>query len=281
MAETSTTATSSATSGTTFTAEEKYSSRTFYLGDNPSAILVREKLSGGDNYHTWSRFMTIALSAMSKIGFVDGSIAQPDDRSSPMFNLWIRCDAMVTSWIYNSISQEILSSVIYKQTAREVWLDLQHRFSQRNASRIFQLHREISNLAQGQSSVHTYFLSLQALWVELSSYKPLPECSCGLMKTVEDYRQQENVMAFFIGLNDSFANIRAQILLMDPLPSVNRAFSLVQQYESLRSVGSNVISSEQANRRETPVCSHCGVSGHAADKCYKLHGYPPGYKFKG
>lgn len=101
------------------------------------------------------------------------------------------------------------------------------------------------------------------------------------MKTVEDYRQQENVMAFLIGLNDSFANIRAQILLMDPLPLVNGAFSLVQQYESLRSVGSNVISSEQANGRETPVCSHCGVSGHVADKCYKLHGYPPGYKFKG
>lgn len=279
MAETSTTATSSATSGTTIT-EEEYSSRTFYLGDNPGAILVREKLNG-DNYYTWSRFMTIALSAMSKIGFVDGSIEQPDDRSSPLFNLWIRCDAMVTSWIFNSVSQEILSSVIYKQTAREFWLDLQHRFSRRNAIRIFQLQKEISNLAQGQSSVHAYFLALQALWVELSSYKPLPECSCGSMKTIEDYRQQENVMAFLIGLNDRFANIRAQILLMDPLPSTNRAFSLVQQYESLRSIGSNVISSEQANRRERPVCSHCGVRGHVADKCYELHGYPPGYKFKG
>lgn len=280
MAETSTTATSSATSGTTFTAEEKYSSRTFYLGDDPGAILVREKLNG-DNYYTWSRFMTIALSAMSKIGFVDGSIEQPEDRSSPMFNLWIRCDAMVTSWIYNSVSQEILSSVIYKQTARAVWLDLQHRFSQRNAFRIFQLQKEISNLAQNQSSVHTYFHTLQALWVELSSYKPLPECSCGSMKTVADYRQQENVMAFLIGLNDSFANIRARILLMDPLPSINRAFSLVLQDESLRSIGSNAISSEQPNRRERPVCSHCSVSGHVAEKCYKLHGYPPGYKLNG
>ena len=26
--------------------------------------------------------------------------------------------------------------------------------------------------------------------------------------------------------------------------------------------------------------AHCGVLGHVADKCYKLHGYLSGYKFK-
>ena len=29
------------------------------------------------------------------------------------------------------------------------------------------------------------------------------------------------------------------------------------------------------------MCSHCGVIGHTIEKCYKLHGYPPGYKPKG
>ena len=29
-----------------------------------------------------------------------------------------------------------------------------------------------------------------------------------------------------------------------------------------------------------PRCTHCGALGHVVDKCYKLHGYPPGYKFK-
>ena len=26
--------------------------------------------------------------------------------------------------------------------------------------------------------------------------------------------------------------------------------------------------------------THCGAMGHVVDKCYKLHGYPPSYKFK-
>ena len=35
------------------------------------------------------------------------------------------------------------------------------------------------------------------------------------------------------------------------------------------------------NKRERPLCTHCNMLGHTIDKCYKLHGYPPGYKPKG
>ena len=34
-------------------------------------------------------------------------------------------------------------------------------------------------------------------------------------------------------------------------------------------------------KKERPVCTYCGIVGHVADKCYKLHGYPSGYKHKG
>lgn len=29
-----------------------------------------------------------------------------------------------------------------------------------------------------------------------------------------------------------------------------------------------------------PVCVFCGLQGHTVEKCYKKHGYPPGYKPK-
>ena len=29
------------------------------------------------------------------------------------------------------------------------------------------------------------------------------------------------------------------------------------------------------------MCSHCGKLGHVMEKCYKLVGFPPGYKQKG
>ncbi|KAK0597011.1 hypothetical protein LWI29_020955 [Acer saccharum] len=31
---------------------------------------------------------------------------------------------------------------------------------------------------------------------------------------------------------------------------------------------------------ERPICAYCGITGHTKDKCYKLHGFPPGFKFR-
>ncbi|XP_040994291.1 uncharacterized protein LOC121240832 [Juglans microcarpa x Juglans regia] len=45
-------------------------------GVPPSAILVFNVLTG-ENYHTWSKSMMMALKAKNKIGFVNGSIVRP------------------------------------------------------------------------------------------------------------------------------------------------------------------------------------------------------------
>lgn len=47
----------------------------------------------------------------------------------------------------------------------------------------------------------------------------------------------EFVMIFLMGLNESFAQICAQILLIDPLPTINKVFSLIIQEEIQRSIG--------------------------------------------
>nr|GMD37918.1 uncharacterized protein LOC109155052 [Ipomoea batatas] len=33
-----------------------------------------------------------------------------------------------------------------------------------------------------------------------------------------------------------------------------------------------------SNRNKKPVCTYCGYTGHIFEKCYKKHGYPPGWK---
>jgi len=33
-------------------------------------------------------------------------------------------------------------------------------------------------------------------------------------------------------------------------------------------------------KKEGPICTYCGKIGHVADKCYRLRGFPPGFKFK-
>lgn len=51
------------------------------------------------------------------------------------------------------------------------------------------------------------------------------------MKTIHEYFHHEYVFQFLMGLNDAFSHIRGQILLIDPLPPINKAFALVLQEE--------------------------------------------------
>ncbi|XP_039012794.1 uncharacterized protein LOC120142110 [Hibiscus syriacus] len=88
-----------------------------------------------------------------------------------------------------------------------------------------------------------------------------------------------------MGLNDSYAHVRRQILLMDPLPSISKVFSLIVQEENQRLVkninlvveASFAVKTAHDPRKNRPQCIYCNMLGHTKDKCYKLHGYPPGY----
>lgn len=84
--------------------------------------------------------MTIALSVKNKIGFIDGSILKPDGDDLDLLNSWIR-NNVVISWILNSISKDICVSIIFSDSAKEIWYDLKERFQQSNGPRIFQLRR--------------------------------------------------------------------------------------------------------------------------------------------
>ena len=81
---------------------------------------------------------------------------------------------MISSWILNSVSPHITASVIYRDTAFEVWNALKNHFSQVNGLRISQLQKEMSIMMQRDSIVTNLFTSLQASQDQLLNFKPLP-----------------------------------------------------------------------------------------------------------
>ncbi|KZV13796.1 hypothetical protein F511_45032 [Dorcoceras hygrometricum] len=281
----------------------KDSSNPFYLnnGDHPGLILVSNPLTG-NNYNTWNRSMSTALTAKNKLPFIDGSQLRPkpDDL---LYEAWVRCNSMVISWILNSVSREISDSLLYISTAYEILNDLKESFCQSNAPRIFQIKRLLAELHQGAMDINSYYTKMRTLWDELKDFQPVSVCRCGSMKEWVDYRNQECAMQFLMGLNESYAHIRAQILLMDPLPTISKIFSLVVQEERQSSInqgaggrileqylvmshGANVAAvkgsyNSKGTKTDKVICSHCHLPNHTVDKCYKLHGYPPGHpKYK-
>ena len=115
-----------------------------------------------------------------------------------------------------------------------------------------------------------------------------------------------------MGLNESYSQIKGQILLMEPFPTINKVYSLLIQEERQRSVGlgnsihiesttlavtssnvnsnsnfpgffgnSSVYGGKNSKGKDRPICTHCGKLGHVMEKCFKLYGFPPGFKPKG
>lgn len=91
--------------------------------------------------------MTIALSVKNKLGFIDGSILKLADNDPDLLSSWIKNNSIVISWILNSVSKHISTSIIFSDSAADIWLDLKD-FQQSNGHRIFQLRRELSNVSQ-------------------------------------------------------------------------------------------------------------------------------------
>ncbi|XP_070676213.1 uncharacterized protein [Malus domestica] len=255
--------------------------------DHPAMVLVSKPLNG-DNYSTWSRAMKISLSAKNKIGFVDGTVPQPPAKTQPNDHAaWKRCNDMIVAWIINSIDSDISDNILYMTGAHEIWDELEERYSQSNAPRIFQLQRDISCLSQDQLSIAAYYTKLKSLWDELSSYNDSSSCTCGAQN------ERNRLIQFLMGLNDSYSAVRGQILLMNPLPTVRQAYSSISQEEKQRSLSLSRTTTATAamavrqghhskssgsSTRKPMHCTHCDQDYHTIDTCYQLHGYPPGHR---
>ena len=187
--------------------------------------------------------MQLSISVKNKLGFLDGSIQQPSSANATLYNAWLRNNNIVISWILNSVSKEISSSILYDESAANIWADLKVRFHQRNGPHIYNLRKNLMNLKQDSQSVGIYFTRLKTIWEELSNYKPNCTCNgcvCGGVKKLQDHHHMEYIMSFLMGLSDNFSQVRGSILLMDPLPEVNRVFHLVTQEENQKGyIGNN------------------------------------------
>nr|XP_016490143.1 PREDICTED: uncharacterized protein LOC107809948 [Nicotiana tabacum] len=219
------------------------STHPYYLHpyDYPGMNLVSSAFDG-KGYGGWRREVIIVLSAKNKLGFIDGSIAE---------------------------------SVLYSQSAKDLWSDLEDRFGQANGAKLFQLQKELSS------------------------------CECGAKVKSLKAHQDERLLQFLMGLNDIFIGVRSNILLSSPLPSIGHAYSLVIQDEKQREIyathaypgeSASFIATNQSgnfrkfnenkmqktsfeSKRNTEICSYCKKPGHSIDKCYMIHGFPADFKF--
>ncbi|KAK9713960.1 hypothetical protein RND81_06G061400 [Saponaria officinalis] len=202
----------------------------------------------------------------------------------------------IIGWIFNTIEPTLRSQISYRDTAKELWDDIQQRFSLGNGVKIYQLESDISNCKQlDGETVMAYYGRIKKLWDDVNDYDALPSCNCsgckcGFPTTLRKRRETRQTRQFLIGLEPYFATARSNILGIDPLPSLNSVYSRMIQEEEVRNLtqqrtaamafavqgGSTTGTGGKQQGRPRLKCSFCTKTGHTESRCWEKHGYPEG-----
>ncbi|KAF7844614.1 uncharacterized protein G2W53_001519 [Senna tora] len=174
---------------------------------------------------------------------------------------WRPVDSMVKSWVRNSISKEIVETFMFCKSARDLWKEIEERYGAKSGPKFFQLQQDLAALRQGTDT---------------------------------------RLVQFLMGLNQTFEVIRSQILSLDPLPSVNKAFAMVVNIETEKEInmslngnqveGSAMLAKgnfrndnfkkieDKKTNKMSKFCDHCQQNGHTREGCFKIIGYPEWWK---
>ncbi|KAL0386685.1 UNVERIFIED_CONTAM: putative mitochondrial protein [Sesamum latifolium] len=131
--------------------------------------------------------------------------------------------------------------------------------------------------------------------VELRQWKITDSCN----KAKQEEIEEDHLMQFLMGLSEPYDNIRSQILVLDPLPSVNKAYSMILRVKRQRRVNmeyadvnensamlargqdyrqKNFVKKRGIVDKKSMTCDYCNKIGHDRDTCFRLHGIPEWYK---
>lgn len=210
--------------------------RPYYLhpSDSPGMQITAFVLNE-NNYYQWQRSMKIALSSKLKLGFVDGLYVKPASCSSLLVH-WLRCNNMVMSWILNFVSVDIRNIIVYIKNAHKIWLDLAVHYAQSNVPKLFHLCKELAHLSQGSISF-SYYTKFRTLNDMLECFVSKPRCgrtlcTCAINEKLDELDVTPQLRQLLKGLNDTFISTRGQILMMQPLPTLNQSYATLLQEES-------------------------------------------------
>ena len=99
----------------------------------------------------------------------------------------------------------------------------------------------MSCISQGDLDIAGHFNKAKKAWNEFAVVGATPRCTrckceCDVNSRVQSHDQEQRLIRFLMGLNESYTPVRANILIMKPLPTLSQLYSLLVQEENQRQV---------------------------------------------
>lgn len=185
--------------------------------------------------------MEINLAAKRKLGFVTG-VVKRDVEDAQKQDQWDTCDNIVISWLHGSTTEAVKTSVLYLNTSRDIWVQLESRFKVTHGTRKYKLSKEMYDTKQNGAPINDYYTNMRALWEELDALNHLPPITTltteinEFVQAMNKQQDEQRLFQFLNGVDEDFNHERSQLLMRAPLPSVEEACSSLMQEEAQREV---------------------------------------------
>lgn len=115
-----------------------------------------------------------------------------------MYAAWKRANALVLVWLLNSCSPEIRSSVLFLTSARELWLELQTRYTRSDGPQVYHLEKSLISIRQGANTIYVYYANFKTLWDEFMAHRPDSKCICGGSDDLVATQLNDGVLKFLL-----------------------------------------------------------------------------------
>ena len=107
-------------------------------------------------------------------GYIEGTVVCPEKEVSlGILNLefvqWRRLDRLILSWIYSTLTPEVMVQIVGYQTSHSAWVALEKLFSSSTRARLMQLRFEFQTTKKSSLSMMDYFLKLKTLFDNLAA----------------------------------------------------------------------------------------------------------------
>lgn len=84
----------------------------------PELVLIKQTLTGPENYAQWARDLRRALIAKNKVGFIDDIVPMPMEPDLVCF--WNKCNILVQAWIINCLAPKVSAGISPNEMAKEM-----------------------------------------------------------------------------------------------------------------------------------------------------------------
>ncbi|KAK0579792.1 hypothetical protein LWI29_031511 [Acer saccharum] len=228
-----TTAASSSTSAASSASPTSSSPASFPSASSPSGpsgpIVANFLKLTESNYLLWTAQLRPFLIGHGLYHYVDGSAPAPtpvvllaDDGSAspnPAYLKWFQQDQLVVSYLVATMTEPMLSLIVGKATALEMWSCLKDNFSQQSVANAANTRFQLMDMTKGTKTISAYLQHAKSL-------------SDSLAAICEPVSSTDLVTAVLRGLGSEYAMIVTAILNFPPLPRFEDLRACLLSFES-------------------------------------------------